>query len=136
GPEGYARLSRVISEAQLAGALDSAEGPPHDEVQGLGEKGRPVYDLDRVASDLRDHVLVLTGCRKGPVPRALHRGGELAAVRELDRWTARLGPDNVVVELTDHGDAFDVDRIEALAALAARRGLPVVATNNVHYATP
>src|SRR5690348_17298448 len=48
GPQGYARLSQVIAEAQLAG----------------GEKGRPVYHLEQVAADLRDHAVVLTGCRK------------------------------------------------------------------------
>src|SRR5690606_35175013 len=53
GPEGYARLSRTIARAQLRG----------------GEKGRPVYgELEEIAAELRDHVLVLTGCRKGTVP--------------------------------------------------------------------
>src|SRR5690606_18615234 len=85
---------------------------------------------------LNGHVLVLTGCRKGLVPRALHSGGELAAVRELDRLAALFGSENVVIELTDHGDPIDVDRNEALAGLAARRHLRTVATNNVHYATP
>ena len=41
-----------------------------------------------------------------------------------------------MVELTDHGDPLDDDRNDALAELAARAGLPMVATNNVHYATP
>src|SRR5690606_993002 len=50
GPGGYARLSRTISEAHLRG----------------GEKGKPDYQgLEPVAEALRDHVLVLTGCRKG-----------------------------------------------------------------------
>jgi error-prone DNA polymerase len=120
GPEGYARLSRVLSEAHLAG----------------GEKGRPIYDLERVAADLRDHAVVLTGCRKGLVPRALLAGQEEQALRELDRLVALFGAEQVVVELTDHGDPIDGDRNDALAELAARRRLRTVATNNVHYATP
>jgi error-prone DNA polymerase len=120
GPQGYARLSRAISEAHLAGQ----------------EKGRPVYDLERVADDLRDHALVLTGCRKGAVPQALLTGGMPAAQRELRRLTDLFGPDHVAVELTDHADPCDGDRNDDLAALAAAAGLPVVATNNVHYATP
>ncbi len=120
GPEGYARLSRVMSEAHLRGE----------------EKGRPVYDLEGVAADLRDHVLVLTGCRKGMVPRALYRGGEPQAVRELDRLVALFGEEHVVVELTDHAHPDDGDRNDALAGLAARSHLRTVATNNVHYATP
>ncbi|MFE0593895.1 error-prone DNA polymerase [Micromonospora echinospora] len=121
GPEGYARLATTISRAQLRG----------------GEKGRPVYGpLEQVADELRDHVLVLTGCRKGHVPAALLTAGVDAAARELDRLTALFGADTVAVELTDHGHPVDADRNDALAELAAGAGLPTVATNNVHYATP
>ncbi|MFY1672251.1 error-prone DNA polymerase [Plantactinospora sp. WMMB334] len=121
GPEGYARLARTIARAQLRG----------------GEKGRPVYgELEEVAGELRDHVLVLTGCRKGAVPAALLTEGVEAAARELDRLTALFGAETVAVELTDHGDPYDGDRNDALAELAAGAGLPTVATNNVHYATP
>jgi error-prone DNA polymerase len=120
GPEGYARLSRVIAEAQLAGK----------------EKGRPVYDVDRVADELAGHVVVLTGCRKGLVPRALLTDGVTAAARELDRLTALFGAEHVVVELTDHADPCDGERNDDLVRLARRAGLRTAATNNVHYATP
>jgi error-prone DNA polymerase len=120
GPAGYARLSRVIAEAQLAGK----------------EKGRPVYHLDQVAAELRDHVLVLTGCRKGQVPRALLTDGVAAAAAELERLTQLFGEEHVAVELTDHGDPCDGERNDDLAALADKFGLKTVATNNVHYANP
>ncbi len=121
GPEGYARLARTISRGQLDGE----------------EKGKPAYgDLEDVAAVLRDHVLVLTGCRKGSVPRALASGGVRAAAYELDRLVALFGDSNVVVELTAHGDPYDDDRNDALYELARSRRLEVVATNNVHYATP
>jgi error-prone DNA polymerase len=79
---------------------------------------------------------VLTGCRKGWVRAALADGGAEAAAAELDRLTALFGHDRVVVELVDHGHALDHEVNDALAALARVHGLPVVATNNVHYATP
>ena len=121
GPEGYARLSSAIGKAQLKG----------------GEKGKPDYgSLEDVAAQLEDHVLVLTGCRKGTVPHALLTEGVDAAARELDRLERLFGRDNVAVELTDHGDPTDGDRNDALAELAHRHRLPTVATNNVHYATP
>ena len=119
-PEGYGRLARVISLAQLAG----------------GEKGRPVYDLDEVAATLAGQVQVLTGCRKGHVPAALHTGGTAVAAAEVDRLVALFGKDAVAVELTDHALPGDDEVNDALAALAARFGLATVATNNVHYATP
>jgi error-prone DNA polymerase len=121
GHEGYARLARVISEAQLRG----------------GEKGRPDYvSLEQTAELLRDHVLVLTGCRKGTVPLALATGGPERAAYELDRLVANFGAPNVAVELTDHGDPHDGDRNDVLFELARSRRLEVVATGNVHYATP
>ncbi|MEZ5209191.1 MAG: error-prone DNA polymerase [Acidimicrobiales bacterium] len=43
---------------------------------------------------------------------------------------------NVAVELWDHGDPLDSARNDALVQLAARAGVDVVATNNVHYARP
>ena len=40
------------------------------------------------------------------------------------------------MELWDHGDPLDSVRNDALAELAARHDVGVVASNNVHYATP
>ena len=124
GQEGYHRLAGAITEAQLAG----------------GEKGRPVYDLEDLAERGRDSWLILTGCRKGLVRQALELGGyadgPAAAGRELDRLMGLFGKDRVVVELIDHHLPADSTRNRALAGLAADRGLPIVATNNVHYATP
>ncbi|WP_306212744.1 error-prone DNA polymerase [Actinoplanes sp. RD1] len=121
GTEGYARLARTISRAQLDG----------------GEKGRPSYGrTEQVAEVLRDHVLVLTGCRKGSVPQALARQGPEAAAYELDRLIDLFDRANVVVELTAHGDPDDDDRNDVLYELARSRRVEVVATGNVHYATP
>ncbi len=122
-PQGYAALARVISEAQLA-----------------GEKGAPrlsMAALDRwLQPGERDHWLVLTGCRKGAVPRALEREGPAAAARELDALIDRFGRSNVAVELWDHGSPLDSARNDALVQLGMRVGVDIVATNNVHYATP
>jgi len=120
GPEGYHRLSRAMTEANLRG----------------GEKGRPVYDLEELAAAAEGQWAVLTGCRKGAVRRALEEGGPDAAGHALDELVALFGRDAVHVELIDHGDPLDTDRNDALAALASARGLPVLATGNVHYATP
>ncbi len=117
GAEGYHRLSGAITRAQLRGA----------------EKGRPVYDLEELAAAAGGHWSVLTGCRKGAVRRGLSQGDAETPLRML---IDLFGQDAVVVELTDHGHPEDTRRNDALAGLAAAHGLPVVATNNVHYATP
>ena len=118
--EGYRRLCAVISAAQLAG----------------GEKGRPVYDLGKLADAHGGHWVVLTGCRKGPVPAALAAGGPEAAWRELATLAAMFGHENVMVELTCQHDPGDDARNDMLARLGALAGLGVVATGNVHYAAP
>jgi error-prone DNA polymerase len=120
GTEGYHRLAAAITDAQLRG----------------DEKGRPAYDLEQLAAQAAGEWVVLTGCRKGAVRQSLQRGGAASAAGELDRLVALFGRDHVVVELIDHGQPLDTVHNDALAALAARAGLPVVATNNVHYATP
>ena len=119
-PEGYARLSRAIAEAHLAGK----------------EKGRPVITLADLAERHGGHWLVLTGCRKGTVPAALTSSGPTAASQALRTLVEAFGPENVAVELWDHGDPLDTARNDALAHLAVAATLPIVATNNVHYATP
>jgi len=147
GQAGYHRLAAAITEAQLAGA----------------EKGRPQYDLDALAEHAGrggdatsgDHWMILTGCRKGAVRSALEgrdtardgaphavagarptRAHTAAAGAELDALIDRFGASNVTVELFDHGRPLDSVHNDVLAALAAERGLPVVATGAVHYAAP
>ncbi|WP_407358106.1 error-prone DNA polymerase [Microbacterium sp. LTA6] len=117
GLEGYHRLSGAISAAQLRG----------------GEKGRPVYDLDELVEKAGGHWTILTGCRKGGVRRGWEQGD---AETPLRRLVDLFGRDHVAVELFDHGDPLDSRRNDALAELAGRMRLPVVATNNVHYAAP
>jgi error-prone DNA polymerase len=119
-PEGYQRLSMAISTAQLAGK----------------EKGRPVYDLDELAQAHDGHWVILTGCRKGTVPKTLVTKGISAAGIELDRLTTMFGHDNVLIELTDHGNPLDSTRNDALFELAGRRRVGAVATTNAHYAIP
>ncbi|MFJ3956061.1 error-prone DNA polymerase [Arthrobacter sp. NPDC090010] len=124
GEEGYHRLAGAITQAQLAHGA---------------EKGRPIFDLDDVAARLRGHAVILTGCRKGAVRRALAQPGRLGeeaaehAVREL---VARFGQDGVAVELFDHGNPLDSTHNDALAAIADRLGLPCVASNAAHFAEP
>ncbi len=119
-PEGYARLARAISRALLDG----------------GEKGRPAFTLESLGGAHGAHWQVLTGCRRGAVPAALERDGPAAAARALGELIDTFGRDAVAVELFDHGDPLDAARNDALAALAARADVALVATANVHYATP
>jgi error-prone DNA polymerase len=124
--EGYRRLCRVISEAQLAGK----------------EKGRPRYDEAALAQAHDGHWVVLTGCRKGAVPAALAAPGreadarETAAAAELRSLIEMFGSQNVMVELTSHDQPADDERNDVLYELGLAAGVGVIATGNVHYAAP
>jgi len=135
GASGYARLSRAIGMAHLA----------------TGEKGRSHYTLESLAETGAGEFLILTGCRKGAVRRALSGStasggvlggppvttdGMVAARAELDRLVALFGRDNVAVEITDSGAPYDSEVSDALADLAFDAGLPLVATTAAHYANP
>lgn len=120
GPEGYRRLSRQLAAAQLAG----------------GQKGAPRYSFDALADAADGHWHILTGCRKGHVRHALTTGGPDAAAAALADLVDRFGADRVSIELTRHGDPLDDERNAALAALAPRFGVGVVATTGAHFAAP
>ena len=128
-PRGYALLARAASEAQLRGEKGAPRATLAD-LADLAGAGLPATSVDR------DRWLVLTGCRKGAVTRALTEQGPAAAAHELGRLVEAFGRANVAVELWDHGDPLDSARNDALVQLAAHAGVDVVATNNVHYARP
>ncbi len=162
-PVGYGRLCRAISAAQLSGrqkgrpAIDLAvlaaigagavpdfagiaAGVPDAAPDVAGTSG-VAYDLAGIAaagatSKTADHWVILTGCRKGAVPRALLDAGPARAQVELQRLQRLFGVGNVAVELWDHGDPLDSARNDALVTLADRVGAETVATNNVHYHVP
>jgi error-prone DNA polymerase len=120
GPEGYRRLSRQLAAAHLAG----------------GEKGKPRYDYEALTEAAGGHWHILTGCRKGHVRQAFSIGGPDAAAKALADLVDRFGPDRVSIELTRHGHPDDDERNAALAALAPRFGVGVIATTAAHIAEP
>ncbi|MCL5948307.1 MAG: PHP domain-containing protein, partial [Actinobacteria bacterium] len=116
--EGYSLLSRTLSHANLAG----------------GAKGSfLLHDYDIAGMDT-SHWMVLTGCSKGPLCSALLDEGPSAAARELDKLIGMCGRDNVAVEIWNHGTPLDTARNDALAAIAIKKNVQLVATNIVHYA--
>lgn len=121
--QGYQMLSRTVGQAKLAS----------------GKKGQAHYTLEGMAERAHGQWLILTGCRKGAVNRALGGGPDWQvedARRELDRLVALFGRDNVAVELTDTGAPLDRERCNLLADIAGRAHIQTVATGNVHYARP
>lgn len=119
-PQGYALLSRAISEGQLAGKKNA----PQINYERLVELG---------GAGTGDHWVILSGCRKGVVPQALVNEGPVVAAKELERLVSDFGRSNVVVELWDHGLPIDSVRNDGLAALAMSYRLKLIASGNVHH---
>ncbi|HET6819791.1 MAG TPA: PHP domain-containing protein [Candidatus Limnocylindria bacterium] len=119
---GYAALSRLVSRGHLA-----------------GEKQFPVFEAALVEEALdagRGHLLGLSGCRNGEVPRRLLAGDPDTALAAAERWASHFPAGDFAVELSHHLEPDDDWLVAQLVALAERAGLPTVVTNEVHYADP
>ncbi|ACM06625.1 DNA polymerase III subunit alpha [Thermomicrobium roseum] len=129
---GYATLARLLSAARLG--WPTPEGPGSEDTALAGSPARRAVALPwHWLVDHHDGLIVLTGCRQGPLARALTEGNRADALARA-HWLARVfGPERCFVELQDHGERGDRERCTELAALARTAGLPLVATGNVHY---
>ncbi|MDB6170690.1 MAG: polymerase alpha subunit, partial [Chthoniobacteraceae bacterium] len=79
-------------------------------------------------------LIALTGDEEGPLRRAFQIGpSEADAV--LQKLSRLFGPGNVFLELQRHLIRGENRVLHQLAALGRRRGLPLLATNGVLYAT-
>jgi error-prone DNA polymerase len=116
-PEGYANLCRLLTRTHM-GAVDRRNPllPFPALLDPEGVRG----------------LILLTGCRRSPLWAALQdsvANGEAL----LRRLRGAFGPGNVFVELQENSVRGDAGRNRALARLADRLAVPVVATGNVHY---
>lgn len=115
GPEGYAGLCRLLSRAHL----DHPRGEPR------------VTDAALAAHSAG--LLALSGCRRGEIPALVHRRRYAEAEQAARRYTELFGRKRFYIELIQDLVPGAAALNRALAELAARLGLGVVATNNVHY---
>ncbi|MGH9416431.1 MAG: DNA polymerase III subunit alpha [Terriglobales bacterium] len=115
---GYRALGRLLSRMHLRAPAKGA--------------GRMFYaELAEL-----EGVVALSGDEQGPLALALARGGEEGGAAAVERLAGLLGRGNVYLELQRHLLREQEARNQAALRLAARLGLPVVASNGVRYATP
>ncbi|MCC6567294.1 MAG: error-prone DNA polymerase [Chloroflexi bacterium] len=95
-------------------------------------KGEALLDPSQLAAH-NDGLIVLSGCRRGEIATALRLGQRDAAVRAAHRCRSVYGA-RFYIELQRHHRPDDQRLTADLIALARDLKLPVVATNNVHYA--
>jgi DNA polymerase III subunit alpha len=95
---------------------------------------KPQLTLDAIAAHAAGLIL-LTGGATGPFARLLAEGQKPEAERLLARF-AEAFPERVAMELHRHGLDHERAVEPGLIALADTAGIPLVATNDCHFATP
>jgi error-prone DNA polymerase len=120
---GWRSLSRLISRANMAGT-----------------KAAPRFRHELLEAE-HEGVVALSGCRDGEIARRLRVGDRAGARAVAERYAAIFGrgdgpsTSGFFIELSHHLLPDDDWLVAESATLAAELGLPVVVTNDVHYAT-
>src|SRR5579862_3962530 len=126
--KGYAHLT-LLAES-TAGYKNLVKLSSLGYLEGYYYKPRVDWDLLSAHSD---GLIALSGCLSGRVCKALEESRPQDAEGELDRLTQIFGADDVYVELQNAHLEVQQRILPELAALAAKRNLPTVATGDVHY---
>ena len=114
--KGYRNLTRLVSRAWLEGQ----------------SKGQPLIERSWLSRGTTEGLIALSGAQHGDVGRALLQGRALQAGAALDAWLALFG-DRYYIEVQRIGAAGEESYVGAALALAAQRGVPPVASNDVRF---
>jgi DNA polymerase III subunit alpha len=112
---GYRNLLKLSTMAQLEGYYY-----------------RPRIDLEMLAEH-GNGLIATSACLGGPVANNFLHGRPDAARDYAGKLAEIFGRDRFFIELQDHGLADQIRVNGDLIALARAQGLPLVATNDVHY---
>jgi len=93
---------------------------------------KPRMDLE-LLSRYSDGIIAFTGCPSGEVQTWLRIGRYGEALKAAATLRDIFGQDNLYVELMDHGLPIETRVKGDLLRLARDLGLPLVATNDLHY---
>ncbi|HQN13388.1 MAG TPA: DNA polymerase III subunit alpha [Quisquiliibacterium sp.] len=118
-PAGYTRLCELLSRAWL-----------QNEYRGRGELRVEWFDEQD-----NDGLIMLSGAQGGDVGQALLAGNTEAAAQLADTWSGRF-PGAYYLEVQRTGAPDAESQTRAAARLAARLGLPLVATHPVQFIAP
>ncbi len=113
--EGYRNLLRLTTTAHLDGFYY-----------------KPRVDRDLLARHHRG-LIALSGCLQGEVAQSVLRDDMRAAAEIAGAYREIFGPDGYYLEIQDHGIPEQQQNIRGMLSLSAQMGLPLIATNDVHY---
>ena len=113
---GYKNLMKLVTHAHLEGYYY-----------------RPRIDWELLKEHHED-IICLSACLQGQVPSLLREGKEEEAEKVALAYSELFGPDHYYLELQKHPSIPECDIVnEKLIKLSRKLGLPLVATNDIHY---
>jgi len=92
---------------------------------------RPRIDK-AILTELHEGLIATSACLKGEVAALLAIGDEKGARAAAESYVKIFGPENFFIEVQKH-DEDDENLMRGLIGLAREMGLPLVATNDVHF---
>lgn len=112
---GYRNMCVILSRAVRDGF---SNGLPH---------------VDRsVLKECSEGLTCLSAAHSGQIGRALLAGNEAEAANLVEQYRSMFG-EHFYLELQKHGAPYEEQLVPATIRLAEQLGIPLVATNNVHY---
>ncbi len=112
---GYKNLMKLVSLANLEGFYY-----------------KPRIDKEILEQHAKG-LIGLSGCLRGEIPYLLARDREKQAYDAADDYQRIFGKEHFFIEIQDNGLDLQVNVNRKLADLAAKKGIPIVATNDCHY---
>ena len=116
---GYRKLTELVSRSYREG-------------QHLG---RPMVNPEWLTAESCEGLIALSGARDGDVGRALLADNQALAEARLMHWLDIFG-DRYYLQLVRTGREQEENCLHASVALAVKRDVPVVATNEVCFISP
>ncbi|MSS62759.1 DNA polymerase III subunit alpha [Velocimicrobium porci] len=113
--KGYSNLMKIVSKGFT---------------EGFYYKPRVDYE---VLEKYHEGIIALSACLAGVVATNLRRGFYEEAKKEAVRLQSIFGENNFFLELQDHGIADQQTVNQGLLRMSTETGIPLVATNDVHY---
>ncbi len=112
---GYANLMKIVSKGFTEGYYY-----------------RPRVDFE-VLQQYHEGIIALSACLAGEVPRLIQKGLIDEAKKTAKKFEECFGKGNYFLELQDHGIPAQQMVNSALLNMSKELGIPLVATNDVHY---
>ncbi len=116
---GYKNLMKLVTHAHLEGYYY-----------------KPRIDWE-ILTKYHEGLICLSACLQGQLATLLRNNQDEEAEKIAKQYAELFGPDHYYIEIQRHPKIVDCDTVnEKLVKLAQKLGLPIVATNDVHYVDP